>query len=191
MIRPPVRSSNCRRVSAISADAPEKHSANGAEVGTAIAHVGMIQQGGEQRRHAREERRPHLADRGKHVVEVAGVGHECERIAADERHPLDADVGVDVEQRQRQHDPIDPGGAERLDPAAQLQPRLHVGTVDADDAFRRARRAAAREDDCRIVRRQHNLGRRLAGASQEQLREPACRLVRGRCGALPSSRGTG
>ena len=114
-----------------------------AEVDLAGAHVGMVEDGGVERRDAVEERRLHLLDRLQQVADVARVRHERQRVRADERQRLHADVGVDVEQRQRQHDHVDP--------------RLLAPTSSTRRAAGRRRRSAGagrrRPSACRSCRR--------------------------------------
>ena len=71
-------------------------------------NVGMIQHRVVQRGHAVEERGFHLLDRFQHIADIARIGHERQRVRSDERQRLHADVGVDVEERKRQHDDIGP-----------------------------------------------------------------------------------
>ena len=122
-----------------------------AQVHLAGAHVGVVEDRGVERRHAVEERRLDALDRREQVVDVARVRHQRQRVGADERHRLHAHVGVDVEERQRQHDVVHPRLLGGLGPFVELQPRGHVVAVQADDALRRARRAAARQDHRAIV----------------------------------------
>ena len=48
---------------------------------------------------------------------------------------LHADVGVDVKQRQRQHDDVRPRLLRRFRPLLQLHARSHVIAVESDDSF--------------------------------------------------------
>ena len=152
MIRAPVFSSNCRLVSAMRAAAPAEAQLDRAEIDLAGAHVGMVQDRRVERRYAVEERGLHLRDGLQQIVDVAWIRHERQRVGPDECQRLHPDVGVDVEQRQRQHDDVVPRPLRRLGPLVELQPGSDI-MRDADRrrpwACRSCRRSTAPPHDRR------------------------------------------
>jgi hypothetical protein len=95
----------------------------------------------------------------------------------DERQRLHADVGVDVEHRQGQHDRVPARNERGLRPFAKLPPRGHIVAVQPHDSLWRPGSPAARQDDRAIVwthRHFRRGGRRVA--TQQRL-EPEIALL--------------
>ena len=122
-MRPPVSDSNRRLVSASSADAPEKQTLIDLKSTLPVLHVAVIQEGDVERGHADEEGRFDTADRGQQIGEVPWIRHQRDRIAADKPESLDADVRVDVEERQRRDDHVALAAEHRPGPGLDLEAR--------------------------------------------------------------------
>ena len=82
----------------------------------------MVQQRREKRRYGCEKDRPYSPNRFQHVVEIAGVRDERKRISTHVLERLHAQIGVDVEKRERQQDRVFPLSAQCARPRPKLQP---------------------------------------------------------------------
>ena len=114
----------------------------------------MVEEADEERWHPCEEYGPDPPDGPEQIGEIAWVGHDCQGVAGDERVPLHADVSVDMEARQREEDDASVTPEDGLGPRFNLKAGEYVGSVPAEHAFGRAGRAAAHQEDGRVVQGQ-------------------------------------
>ena len=153
------------------------------EVDLAPLHVGMIEQRVVQRRNAVEECRLHSANRGEQIGQIAWIGHQREGIAVDDRQALDADVRVDVEQRQRRADDVALGAMHRCGPRLDLDardrrmPHACPGRLSASPSCRRSS-AGRRDRPARARRAAAGVRRAPAAAAPNHDRRPPARSDR-------------
>ena len=170
-ITPPVSSSKRRCVSAISAAAPQKHSLIErkstfpsraslwfrialSSVGTAQMNAGFT-----------------VSISFSMSPKSRGFGMRRDRVVVDEREALHPGVAVRVKQRQREHDRVGPLVHRAPEPRAQLQAGRDHAAMRSDDAFRRAGRSAAHQDDRRVVRLDAMIRPRRAAVLRDEVGE--------------------